>query len=520
MKIIKKIAYFLLGAFVFLCGFVIVCAYRPDLTKKIARFLYQNQYATMDTYRDSNIEGGTPANRGIQDTQTGNIPNGSISENDTASGNGSMQSDETMPDNDSVLDSAIVQDNEPNYVPPSISELEIPENVSGRNGYEPLQEDREQVGEEEARQLENQLGTGSTGDDLTFDKRFYPYYYMLNEKGQHLYRQICANANALNAAFAPVETVTSSQLRNIFMAVFNDHPELFWLNTAYSGKYRGNGQCVEIDLKFNRTAQNLEQAQRNFEQGAERILVGAQNLDTDYEKERFVHDSLIDAVSYNLGAELNQSAYSALVNGQTVCAGYARAFQYLLQQLEIPCYCCTGFAGESHAWNIVALEDGYYNVDTTWDDTEGGNYDYFNKTDQDYGNTHIRQELSVNLPPCNGQLYRNLEQSESKTSESVLRSIEDIGVSEDAILHNLPDYNEDCKNQVMAAGKGSYEFYNVIEGEELFTQWYTMYQTGAYRQAYMENALRDIGASFCEMDLKIEELEQGRYLVTHSVNIR
>ena len=34
---------------------------------------------------------------------------------------------------------------------------------------------------------------------------------------------------------------------------------------------------------------------------------------------------LIDKISYNLGAEMNQSAYSALVNGQTVCAGYARA---------------------------------------------------------------------------------------------------------------------------------------------------------------------------------------------------
>ena len=53
------------------------------------------------------------------------------------------------------------------------------------------------------------------------------------------------------------------------------------------------------------------------------------------EKEKFVHDALIDKISYNLGAEMNQSAYSTLVNGQTVCAGYARAFQYLLQQLGI-----------------------------------------------------------------------------------------------------------------------------------------------------------------------------------------
>ena len=102
---------------------------------------------------------------------------------------------------------------------------------------------------------------------------------------------------------------------------------------------------------------------------------------------------------------MNQSAYSALVEGKSVCAGYARAYQYLMQRLGIPCYYCTGFAGEDHAWNIVGLDDGYYNVDVTWDDTPGGEYDYFNKTDEDYADTHVRRDLSVNLPKCEGQRY-------------------------------------------------------------------------------------------------------------------
>ena len=66
---------------------------------------------------------------------------------------------------------------------------------------------------------------------------------------------------------------------------------------------------------------------------------------------------------------------------------------------------CTGYAGTDHAWNIVGLDDGYYNVDVTWDDTEGGQYDYFNKTDEVYADTHVRRELSVNLPKCEGQRY-------------------------------------------------------------------------------------------------------------------
>ena len=33
------------------------------------------------------------------------------------------------------------------------------------------------------------------------------------------------------------------------------------------------------------------------------------------------------------------------------------------------------------------LDGEFYNVDTTWDDTGDGTYDYFNKTDEDYAGT-------------------------------------------------------------------------------------------------------------------------------------
>ena len=100
-------------------------------------------------------------------------------------------------------------------------------------------------------------------------------------------------------------------------------------------------------LEFNRAAQNIDEAKDVFQENASQIISEARNLSSDYEKEKFVHDKLTERVSYDSGAEMNQSAYSALVNGRTVCAGYARAFQYLLRQLGIPCYYCTGYAGEA-----------------------------------------------------------------------------------------------------------------------------------------------------------------------------
>ena len=46
-----------------------------------------------------------------------------------------------------------------------------------------------------------------------------------------------------------------------------------------------------------------------------------------------------------------------------MCAGYARAFQYIMTNLEIPTFYVTGYSNGEHAWNIVNLSDGCYNVD-------------------------------------------------------------------------------------------------------------------------------------------------------------
>jgi len=241
-----------------------------------------------------------------------------------------------------------------------------------------------------------------------------------------------------------------------------------------------------------------------------------------------VHDTLIGQVDYVASAPMNQSAYSALVNGRTVCAGYARAFQYILQQLGIPCYYCTGYAGESHAWNIVALDDGYYNVDATWDDASQNTYEFFNKSDADFAANHLRQELSVYLPPCNGTSYRNLEASSDKEKDTDTeegsadkrRTLEELGLSADGCLKTLGEYYSDCYDKVVNGGTGRYNFYSVISGRMLFNDVYGAFQNGDYKQGYMDSAMEKLGASTYRIDWTIEELQGGYYLVTHDVSIQ
>lgn len=532
MKVIRKILHALVFLFALLSFFIIVCAFNPDITKKIGtlidreeepaaaadvRLNREDDFEVQNTVylppnendgtKDNVAENNSPKADAGRENTGNNRPTGSS----TSAGSSAR---------DDTASAGLRSDTATDYIAPDEAEIVVPNNVSGKSGYRQIEGDARQVDDDAVDDIQSQLDFGNLGDGLQFDPLYYPYYNMLDDTGKRVYRQIYANANAVYPAFMPVEYVTSAQLINIFIAVYNDHPELFWMETAYSCKYIRSGQCVEIDLQFNRTAKELDSAKTAFNEQVDSIIEGVLTIPDSYSREKYVHDQLLERISYSARAEMNQSAYSALVNGETVCAGYARAFQYILQQMGIPCYYCTGYAGESHAWNIVQLSDGFYNVDTTWDDSDGGNYDYFNKTDEDFSSSHLRQELSVYLPPCNGQIFRNLAQSESAgNSQDDLRSLADVGITEDQVFTDIGSYYESCYNQIVQNGVGHYTFRNAVADIRMAGELIQNYNNGVCWDAYLQNATNALGAGYCVWYVTAEELEGGRYLLTHEIRM-
>ena len=307
--------------------------------------------------------------------------------------------------------------------------------------------------------------SGINGRDISVNTKYYPYYGMLNDEERAIYKQIYANVNAFESTFVPVTDIDEKNLKNSIMAVFYDHPELFWLDNDYSYKYTSSGKCVQIIMKFNSTINNIDEAKKEFDSEAKRIIDGASRYNSTYEKEKYVHNAIITNTSYDSKIDLNQSAYSALVNKRSVCAGYSRAFQYIMIKLGIPTYYVVGIAEGNHAWNIVALSDGYYNVDVTWDDQDRIIYNFFNRTDKDFSKSHVRSDLSVNLPSCNATGYsiknvvKNVVRNYKKTVSN------DTKASNTTVINNNTEINSGATQEEKEVENNANEI--VIDSENI-----------------------------------------------------
>lgn len=202
----------------------------------------------------------------------------------------------------------------------------------------------------------------------------------------------------------------------IFQCVMVDHPEIFYTTGYTYTKYTRGEQTIGIDFAGNYEITKEEAAERAeaIRTVAEQWLAEIPTELSAYEKVKAVYEKIIFSTEYDLNAADNQNIASVFLGGASVCQGYAKATQYLLNHLGVLCTLVQGTVdtGEAHAWNLVQVDGDYYYVDTTWGDasyrmedgSEGSNlseinYDYLCVTTQDLLRTH-RIEGVVPMPEC------------------------------------------------------------------------------------------------------------------------
>lgn len=249
-------------------------------------------------------------------------------------------------------------------------------------------------------------------------------YNLLNNDEKVVYDAIFEAINAFNVEISSFSTsVTDAQVQKIVDYIQRDHPEIFWFQHGATYYFDTTTHIVNrIELKYCMTQDEAKKRQEKIDAATKSFLTLVTDTMSDYEATLHIYENIIKLVDYDtiglerqnrvtISAEVPddlRSIYGVFVNKKAVCAGYAKAMQYLLNLCGIE---CTYVTSDTHAWNLIKLEGDYYHMDVTWGDgsdtkkdkaqTDTINYDCFCITTAELARLESHTpESSYPLPEC------------------------------------------------------------------------------------------------------------------------
>lgn len=249
-------------------------------------------------------------------------------------------------------------------------------------------------------------GTEIDSPTTPIESKQYRYLYeQLDDTAKIIYNKFYENKENMKTGTYPIQfgnTFQSllnqeggddelkKQYQSAIEAYIYENPDIFYLDatkmyiniekiTKITGVkynvYINNGTKPNYLVDGFNSKQDVENYELQIEQ-VKNSLISTLEGKNDYEKIKTVHDYLIENIEYD--TTISQSniydVYGALVLKKCVCEGYAKAFQYIMNEIGLENAIVIGMATnsknqtENHAWNYVKLNEQWYAVDATWDD--------------------------------------------------------------------------------------------------------------------------------------------------------
>lgn len=206
-------------------------------------------------------------------------------------------------------------------------------------------------------------------------------YELLDEEEKKLYAELAdavdkmeneVNVQSYGFDYERVDKVAKYMLK--------DNPGFFWVIPFTTKYYDTNTRiCEKVEFQLCMDSDERNRRQKQIDASISSFLTEVTDKMSDYEVLNRVYHNIISLIDYDTVTldsgydekrDANEpddirSIYGVFVNKKAVCAGYARALQYLLNRFGIE---CAYVVSTTHAWNLVKMEGDYYYVDVTWDD--------------------------------------------------------------------------------------------------------------------------------------------------------
>lgn len=165
---------------------------------------------------------------------------------------------------------------------------------------------------------------------------------------------------------------TSADISNAIRMVMRNNPDIFW----FDNRFFFDETAQELYLKYLFADERIRLIQNIINDVIENdFCISHVNNLPEILQIAYVYKWLVRYCSYNINSAYNQSIYSVFVRRNSVCAGYAKAAQYLFNLLGIESMLVFGkLTGDTengrHCWNIVKHAGTYFHFDScTGDDS-------------------------------------------------------------------------------------------------------------------------------------------------------
>jgi len=216
---------------------------------------------------------------------------------------------------------------------------------------------------------------------------------------------LLAHDETLDVTEYNIDWSDAKTIQDYFSTIYAENPDLYYaltkndikdangviigfnypgLTKYYGSSINGVARVTKIDIQYYDTKEVFDERYAKLMAAFNKMIAQADEGDSDFEKALILHDAIILETEYT--ADISQgvsadegSPYGILVNHDGVCEGYARTYDWLLQQVGIEASLVKHQAG-NHAWSLITLENKKYHVDVTWDDPLGQTSDYLRYT--------------------------------------------------------------------------------------------------------------------------------------------
>lgn len=183
-------------------------------------------------------------------------------------------------------------------------------------------------------------------------------------------------------------TLTLERAAEIFLMFNYSNPQYYFMDGVYVYIESSNIFVPTFyeEFRSGSARSKATQAMKNTITSWESTIASAGSTE---QKAKAAHDLIAKKVQYddnyltNPDNPFHQSAYSVFCDDHSVCAGYTKAFEMLMNGAGID---TIAVLSTDHAWNMIRINDSWYHMDCTWDDLDGyGGYEiiyrFFNRSE-------------------------------------------------------------------------------------------------------------------------------------------